>query len=594
MCGIAGLIYKNKKVDCDAFNHMRDTLAHRGPDDAASEFLEQGRAALGHRRLSFLDLSEAGRQPMCNEDGKVWIVFNGEIYNYVELAAELKRSGHTFKTTSDTEVIIHGYEQWGHQVVDHLKGMFAFCILDQNKRELFLSRDRFGIKPLYYRLTSNTLVFASELKAIVAEPGYKPEVDYCSVADYLVYRYVPSPRTIWQGIAKLEPAHTMTVNLNTFQAEIRQYWSLPDVKRTAPSDIVERYGKALSESVRIHARADVPIGSFLSGGYDSSAVVACLTDAGYKPETFTIGFTEWNDSEHARAQETAQHFGVPCFDEIADASSMDLLDVMPDVYDEPIADISILPTWMVSRLAATHVKAVMSGEGADEMLGGYWWEKKAFAETPVPGRKQRLLEMLGKRTPTQDLIPFYADAMAMGRFDREELQKALSPRLHEFINDDPDWFYRKHFHQHLSPLKATQYMDARCFMGELVLVKIDRASMAHSLEVRVPFLDHELVEMVFRAPEHAMFRPDTTKYLLHENIKDRVPASILNRPKQGFTGPDDYYKDLSRYRAILTNCTLVEHEVVSAEYIHSLFEQEDFWRMWKLVVLEKWFQRWTR
>ena len=573
---------------------MRDTLAHRGPDDAATEILVDGRAALGHRRLSFLDLSEAGRQPMCNEDGTVWIVFNGEIYNYIELTAELKKLGHQFKTTSDTEAIVHGYEQWGQAVVNRLKGMFAFCILDTRKQELFLTRDRFGIKPLYYRLTGDTLCFASELKAIVSEPGYQPEVDYRSVADYLVYRYVPSPRTIWQGIAKLEPAHHMTIPLSTFKADIRQYWSLPPVRRSAPKDIVSKYAAAFSDSVRIHARADVPIGSFLSGGYDSSAVVASLTEAGYTPDTFTIGFTGWDNSEHARAHETARHLNVPCYDEIADASAMDLLDIMPEVYDEPIADISILPTWMVSRLARTRVKAVMSGEGADEMLGGYWWEKKIFADTPKPGRKERLLNLLGLRKPTPDLTAFYADAMAMGRFDAAELTQALHPRLQAAIPEDTDWFYRKHFKSDLSRLKAVQYMDARCFMGELVLVKIDRASMANSLEVRVPFLDHELVEMVYSAPEAAMYRPDVTKYLLHEFIQSRVPANILNRPKQGFTGPDDYYKDLERYRGILSNSILVQKEVVRQEYLDSLFASEDFWRLWKLVVLEKWFQRWAR
>ena len=266
MCGIVGQIARNHQVDVANFTAMRDTLSHRGPDDAASAFFEHGHVALGHRRLSFLDLSAAGRQPLCNETETVWIVFNGEIYNYVELRRDLEAAGHLFKTRTDTEVIVHGYEQWGEEVVTRLKGMFAFGLLDLNRKQLVLARDRFGIKPLYYSHSDSHFLFGSELKAIVASRDAVRDVDVSAMADYLVYRYVPSPKTIWKGISKLPPAHLMVLNYEHFRAETREYWSLEfGEKRRSSGYLVARYGDLLSESVAIHARSDVEVGSFLSG-----------------------------------------------------------------------------------------------------------------------------------------------------------------------------------------------------------------------------------------------------------------------------------------------------------------------------------------
>lgn len=598
MCGIVGLVYRDALVDRYNFTCMRDTLAHRGPDDADSEYFEGGRVALGFRRLSFLDLSATGRQPMSNEDDRIWMVFNGEIYNYVELKAELEAAGHIFKNHTDTEVIIHGYEQWGEGVVNHMKGMFAFVILDLNKQQLFMARDHFGIKPLYYTITDKFIAFASELKAIVACKDVHPEVDMASVADYMVYRYVPSPKTIWKGIHKLPPAHTVTFDYNTFTHRQNEYWQVKfeNSNRDDASSMVSNYGAMLSESVRIHARADVPIGSFLSGGYDSSAVVYYLTQAGYTPDTFSIGFEGWDNSEHRFAEMVAQKFNVPLHYFLAAEETLNLLDIMPDVYDEPIADISILPTWLVSHEAAKTVKAVMSGEGADELLGGYWWQKKLYAESyPAMSWKAKLARFVRGGKPGDDIdrLEFYAEANAMGRFDREELLKAFHPDQYASLPEDPEWFYRQHFDSSLSPLKSFQRMDIKCFMGELVLVKIDRASMASSLEVRVPFLDHDMFDYVLSAPETRYFRPEVTKYLLNDNIKECMPPEIMARPKQGFVGPDDFYIKLDRYRGILQESRLVADRIIKREYIDEMLSTSEHWKLWKLAVLEGWYRRWV-
>lgn len=590
MCGIVGLVQQAAAVDPKTFDAMRDTLTHRGPDDAGSEFFHDGRIALGHRRLSFLDLSAHGRQPLANEDGSVWIVFNGEIYNFVELREELTRAGHVFATGTDTEVLVHGYESWGEGMVERLEGMFAFAILDLPKRRLFLARDRFGVKPLYWTLQHGRFAFASELKALVAFPDLRHALDIGAIADYLNYRYVPSPKTIWREIAKLPPAHALTFECDRCTVATREYWKpLFGSRREPDAELVRRLGDRLAESVRMHARADVPVGAFLSGGYDSSAIVQSRVAAGDRPDTFVIGFEGWDDSEHLHAASVAAALGVPLHHELVTEQSSDALSVMPDVYDEPIADISILPTWLLSRLAARHVKAATSGEGADELLGGYWWQMKMFGLQPR-GWLDRTWRRL--TAPSIDVVDFYADAMAMGRFDRPEMERAFAPAHHAALPDDPDWFYRGNLDRRLSPFKAVQRLDIKCFMGELVLVKVDRASMAHSLEVRVPFLDHDLYADLLGVHEDCVVRPGVTKHLLQEHLRGKVPEAILARRKQGFVGPEEHYRTFDLYRGLLAGSRLVADGIIRSDYIESRFTDQDPWRLWKLFILERWYRRW--
>ncbi len=593
MCGIVGQLNFQNTIQRTEFIAMRDTLTHRGPDDAGADFFENDSIALGHRRLSFLDLSAAGRQPMCNEDETVWITLNGEIYNYIELRNELLKLNYRFKTGTDTEVIIHGYEEWGTEIISKLKGMFAFGLLDLKKNQLLLARDTFGIKPLYYYQHNGQFIFASELKAILKCNDVKREIDFTSFADYFIYRYVPSPKSIWKNISKLPPAHFLIFDYKKNTTQLTAYRQLKvSSEKINEQGLISQIGKMLEQSVNIHARSDVPIGSFLSGGYDSSAIVYYLAKLGYKPETFSIGFKDWQNSEHQFAQLVADHLNVPHHATLATDETLDLLDIMPDVYDEPIADISILPTWLVSHSAAQKVKAVMSGEGADELFGGYTWHKEFYKKNAaLPIWKKWVNKLSGEND--FDTVDFYSDAMAMGKFDGAELKQMLHPDFHSSIPEDSSWFYRKNFNPNLSPVKSLQQLDIKCFMGELVLTKIDRATMANSLEARLPFLDVELFEKIFQVKEETYFKPNFTKFILFENISEHLPTAILERKKQGFVGPDEFYMNIERYKNILSDAALIRDGIVRVEYYERLLNSKDHWRLWKLVVMEKWYKQWA-
>ena len=587
MCGISGIIQTYSPINPNVLNQMRDTVEHRGPDGASSWISPNGLVGLGHRRLSFLDLSDNGTQPLCNEDGTIWLTFNGEIYNYGELRLELQQLGHIFKSNTDSEVIVHGYEAWGVQVLHRLKGMFAFAIWDEKRKELFLARDRFGIKPLYVFQDKNHFLFGSELKVILAHPDVKPQVDETAVFDYLTYRYIPSPKTIWKDIQKLEPAHYVLFKKGDGKTEQVRYWDMPQPNNNTPSvsEAVELFHTGLKKSVKEHLRSDVPIGSLLSGGYDSSALVYYMTQAGYKPNTFSIGFDDWQNSEHQYAQEVATHLQVPHFNTIVGNEQLALLETLVYHYDEPIADISIIPTYMVSQLAKKHNKAVFSGEGADELLGGYWWQKDIDKKynwfyTLRPNKKEWLLKK-------------YAGAMAMGRMTNTNFTQYLTKDLLKQQPQDAEWFYKKHLHTDRLPLKSFQYLDTRTFMGELVLTKIDRATMAHSLEARVPFLDHQLFETVISMPPSVFYNPLKTKQLLFENIKNALPQNILNRTKQGFVGPDKYYMNYNWYQKILDKGRLIDADILTEQGLRKMLAERDHWRLWKFTVLEFWWRRWV-
>jgi asparagine synthase (glutamine-hydrolysing) len=586
MCGITGWISLRTPVQAEVLGRMRDTLVHRGPDDADLWCSPQGHAGLGHRRLTFLDLGQTGRQPMCNEDGSLWLVFNGEIYNYLELRAELQRQGHIFRSQSDSEVLLHGYEAWGPQLLDRLKGMFAFALWDEHRRQLFLARDRFGIKPLYYAHTGGHFLFGSELKAILAHPQVPRRINRKAVLDYLVYRYVPSPNTIWEDLHKLPPAHWLLYDAATEKTTVRRYWSIPDRPvQWAEKEAVERVDALLLQSVTEHLRADVPIGAFLSGGYDSSALVYYQTRLGQRPHTFSIGFHDWPESEHHYARQVADHLGVTNQHVLVGDEQLPLLETLMYHYDEPLGDISILPTYLVSQLAAADRKAVLSGEGADELFGGYSWQQ-SVAKVPA-WRYWMQTDRRGWLTAR------YAEAMSMGRFEKDTFSRYLGPDWTAAVRKDPEWFYRENARPDLPALKAVQHLDTRAFMGELVLTKIDRASMAHSLETRVPFLDHELFEAVMALRKNSFFRPEQTKFLLYKNLVGHLPESILQRKKQGFVGPDRYYMNFPWYERTLRGGALIQAGVLRPAGLELLLAEKDHWRLWKFAVLEFWWRRWA-
>jgi asparagine synthase (glutamine-hydrolysing) len=587
MCGITGYINLKEEISQALMYQMTDSLVHRGPDGEGVFISENKHYAFGHRRLSFLDLSEQGKQPMKDNSGKVVITFNGEIYNFLQLKEEL-RNEYDFKTNTDTEVILAGYQKWGIDLIKKLNGMFAFALLDEVKHKLFLVRDRFGIKPLYYTIQDSKLLFASELKAIHSIDVVEREIDFSAFADYFVYRYIPSPKTIWKNIQKLPPANYAEIDTFSLDVQCTEYWKLLSENQLV-NNSVEKVNELLHDSVKKHIYADVPIGAFLSGGYDSSALVQYMNQLNQKPNTFSIGFSNWEKSEDQFAKIVANHLEIPNESVIADEHSLYLVDIMPNVYDEPIADISIVPTYMVSKLARLKVKAVVSGEGADEIFGGYTWQHD-FYNINYPNS---LFGKLKQKLNPSDPVAFYAHAMAMGWFDSDELQKMLHPDLHQHIPKDVHWFYRQNFQSELTPLKSIQMMDMKCFMGELVLTKVDRASMANSLEVRVPFLDHELFEYVFKQDEKDYFKKNQTKYLLYKNIEHHLPKEILNRKKQGFVGPDAYYMNIEWYRCQLKNSKLVEFKIINQKYIDDLLKETYDWKLWKILIMEKWFKKWA-
>ena len=580
MCGIVGQIERRGVVDPGDLAAMRDTLAHRGPDDAGLWLAADGRAGLGHRRLSFLDLSAAGRQPMPSEDERLWLTLNGEIYNHRELRAELLARGHRFRSTCDAEVVLHGYEEWGAQVLQRLQGMFAFGLWDERAQELFLARDRFGIKPLYYFANPDRLLFASEAKALLAHPVVPREVDWSAVCDYLVYRYVPSPKCIWKGLAKLPPACWLRLGRDG-AVTVREYWTLPPGDRKMPfEEAVAAVDSHLERAVRRHLESDVALGSFLSGGYDSSALVLYLDRIGYRAETFAVGFEEWAQSEHRYAEEVARQFGLDHHTRVLGPESLELAHRLAWTYDEPLGDISTVPTFAVSHLAARRVKAVLSGEGADEIFCGYTWQRDYMTARAAGD------------PAADDLVAFYAGTMAMGSFDRERLAGILHPDLHTHLPDDPWWFYRRLVRPELAPLQRLQWLDLRAFMGEQVLTKVDRASMANSLEVRVPFLDPELVELVFGFDPEVYFRPGEQKPLLRANLAGKLPEAILQRTKQGFVGPDSYYQNAAWYARLLGDSRLVRDGVLQGPAVAALLAAADHWRLWKVAVLELWYREW--
>jgi asparagine synthase (glutamine-hydrolysing) len=586
MCGIVGIWNFQERVDVDEFIMLRDLLSHRGPDGADVFVNDQENIALGHRRLSLIDLSATGTQPMCNEDRSIWLTANGEIYNYKELRKELLSSGHVFSSSSDSEIIIHGYEEWGREVIKKLKGMFAFCIYDQRKKLFFLARDRFGIKPCYYYHKNDVFLFASELKSIVAYHEFSKNVDFTSVCNYLTYRFVPSPQTIWENTYKLPAAHYLTINEHQ-NIEITEYWKLgSDNHHYDENYLVEKTDELLIHSIQEHLESDVNIGSFLSGGYDSSAIVYYMSRLNYPTKTFSIGFKEWQQSEHQFAEIVSSKFNTEHTSEILDGSSLDIIDQLVTHYDEPLADISIVPTYFVSHLASGKVKAVLSGEGSDEIFAGYTWHQQ---QNSKPSIWKRFLQ---QQTDNNYSVRNYAQAMAMGLYDKKNLQNLMGNDFKKFIPDDPFWFYGQHFKPELGNIKSFQYLDIKTFMGELVLTKMDRASMANSLEVRVPFLAHELFEFVFSLPEQDYVKKDTQKFLLYENIKNSLPKEILQRKKQGFVGPDSYYMNIEWYKKNLKGGRLLNDGVINEIAMNDLIKTNDHWRLWKLLILEKWYKRW--
>ena len=594
MCGILGQINITESINVSLFNEMRDTLSHRGPDGGSSQFLNGGKVALGHRRLSIIDLSEDGTQPMTNENSTIWLTFNGEIYNYKELTSELHKLGHIFISQTDSEVLIHGYEEWGIEgLLSKIKGMFAFAIWDQTEKKLFLAKDRFGIKPLYFTHSSSYLIFGSEIKSLVKNPLVSRELDFSSIADFLVYRFIPSPNSIFEKVKKLPAAHYLEYSLADNSLSIHKYWNLDiDNIRINKNKLTQRVEELLIQSIQEHLISDVPVGVFLSGGYDSSTLVHFMHQLSYPTQAFSIGFEGWENSEHHAAKIVADKYQAEYHEQILDSEMISVTEKTPFHYDEPLGGSSFLPTFKVSELASKKVKVVLGGDGGDEVFGGYNWYHKIMAENTgfFKSLKNKVKSSLnGYQDP---ILQQYFWKMSWAGYTYQEVKELIHIPRNRHIQDDNLWLYKK-YDLKTSNLKRLQNLDFHTFLPELILPKVDRASMAYSIEVRVPFLDHKLVEFLMGLDYRSYFSPSTQKFALHQIIKNHLPAEIMNKKKQGFGGPKIAPDNINYILDTVLRGNLISEGIISKQKVSEFIQERNIRKIWPLFILQLWYEEWA-
>ncbi|MFT6915444.1 MAG: asparagine synthase (glutamine-hydrolyzing) [Motiliproteus sp.] len=575
MCGIAGIFNRNQPADIDRelLARMNDVQSHRGPDDGGFHF--GAGIGLAHRRLSIIDLS-GGHQPIYNETGSVCVVFNGEIYNFSELAAELSRKGHQFKTRSDTETIVHAWEEWGVDCVKRFRGMFAFAVWDQDKQQLFMARDRLGIKPLFYSLlASGELIFGSELKVLTQHSDCPRKLKGQSVEDYFTLGYIPDPNTIYQGVYKLEPGYTLLVEKGNAALKPRQYWDIPFGQQPLNEpDLAASLLKRLKDAVDVRLISEVPLGAFLSGGVDSSAVVALMAKLQTEPvNTCSIGFDVDSFDETEYAQQVAERYHTNHHVDVVGADDFELIDKLADLYDEPYADSSAMPTYRVCELARKQVTVALSGDGGDELLAGYrrynWHLKEESIRQKLPlWLRQPLFGTLGKLYPKLDWAPKvlrgkttfqsmsydwvegYLNSMSILRRDERNrlFSKSFKKELKGYNTLE---VFRRHAERAPSdhPLSRVQYLDMKTYLVGDILTKVDRASMAHSLEVRVPILDHHFVEWAANIPPKQLIEQGEGKAIFKRSLIADLPHGVLYRKKMGFAVPlSDWFRGPLRDR----------------------------------------------
>jgi asparagine synthase (glutamine-hydrolysing) len=621
MCGIFGAFATDagRPASREVLLAMGQSLSHRGPD--ADGFHLDGELGMGMRRLSIIDLA-TGDQPIANEDQTVWLVFNGEIYNYQTLRTELVRRGHHFATASDTEVLVHLYEDHGEAFVERLRGMFAYALWDTRRRVLLLGRDRLGIKPLYYAETRAGLVFGSELKAILQSPWVGRRLSSSGIEAYLRWGYVPDPWSILADVRKLPPGHTLAVQHGR-PGRLQRYWDPTDAFRNpgtirSEEDAAERLEELLADAVRSHLVSDVPLGAFLSGGLDSTTVVSLMArEAGARVRTFSIGFREPAFDESAYARRVAEWFETDHHELIVEPDDLGALDEILGAFDEPFADPSAIPTYFVSRLARRHVKVALSGDGGDELFAGY--------DRYVADHQRRVLGLVGDARLGAPLR-YLSEAMAEGTPGKNYLYNLSLPRLERYLDAvsifparaverlladrrgrngaaDPAPGFEAVLPsvQGLDPLSRLQALDLQTYLPGDILTKVDRMSMAVSLEARVPLLDHPLVEFAASLPPRLRFRPGETKYLLRRILQGKVPAEVLTRPKRGFAVPLEAWFSARLpgfFADVLGDGERLHEAGIAPAAVRELRDlylvrgrAEHCRRLWALVVLDRALQR---
>lgn len=627
MCGIAGVFYRNRqaRVDLDLIRNMTELLMHRGPDDGGVRLF--GPAAFGHRRLSILDLSPLGHQPMSTPDGRWWITFNGEIYNFQALRAELETRGVRFRTRSDTEVLLHLYALDGDACLERLNGMFAFAIYDTQAHTLFLARDRLGKKPLYLWDDGDRILFSSELKSFFADPDFKPEIDPQALLDVMHTLYVPDPRTIYAGVKRLPPAHSLRIQEGrSFE---RRYWTLDSfLHRGGPEprtvdEAVEAFEPLFADAVKIRMISDVPLGAFLSGGVDSSAVVSEMrAQTSNSLKTTAIGFDVASQDESPYAAAMAKHFGCDHRTERVKADATSLLETLLWHFDEPFADASALPTWLLSQVTRRRVTVALSGDGGDEAFGGYdkyrWDARERQIRGLLPQPLWQLLARAAGIRPLERFEPWrrsanllrtLADSPEEAYFRTqsfmtpEQLQELIDPDLQARLTGyQPARWTLQAFREAsgLDPLTASQWVDITTYLPGDILTKVDRMSMGHALEVRCPLLDYRVLEFALRLPTQLRLQDDQGKRVLKRLLERRVPTQLVNRPKHGFTIPVEewmrgplvpLFRDVVLGGSLPTAGLLQMDAVERMLRMHQKGEANRGMELWILLVLGMWHSR---
>src|SRR5437867_4598312 len=632
MCGIAGYLNldPDRPAEPGVVRSMADTLVHRGPDDEGIHV--EGAVALGMRRRAVIDL-QTGHQPIANEDGTIWVVFNGEVYNYLELRDELVSRGHRFKTRSDTEVLVHLYEEKGDEFVTSINAMAALALWDGRRQRLVLARDRLGKKPLHYALTPEAFVFGSEIKAVLRHPAVRAGLDTDSLARYLVHEYVPCPRTIYQGILKLRPGHLGILEGGRFTE--RAYWDVPPQRSTehgeqaSAAEVEEEIRETLLDAVRCRLMSDVPLGVFLSGGIDSTSIVACMSRAAPgRVHSFSVAFKESSFDESAHSREAARHFDTQHEERLL--TPRELLDVLPSLastIDEPLGDASILPTYLLSRFAREKVTVALGGDGGDELLAGYPTYQAhrlaRFYERLPAAIRAGVVEPLVRRLPVSRANisfdfkarkfisgaghpPEIRNQIWLGSFSDSEALSILSPDLRGLLATI-DLFDEARLHMERAPasdvLGKLLYVDLKMYLQDGILVKVDRASMACSLEVRAPMLDYRFVELIARLPTSWKLRGMTTKHVFKRAMKPWLPPGIVSRPKKGFgipvaewlRGPlKPLMMDLLAPERLKRQGMLEPAAVAALVQDHLDGRRDNRKAIWTLLMMQLWTENWGR
>jgi len=639
MCGIVGyqsLEYFKENRGCLEIASL--ALVHRGPDDCGYFYDKKSGIGLAHRRLAIIDTSVTGRQPMASDDGNIQIVYNGEIYNFQQIRETLKQHGHRFKSASDTEVVIKAYMQWGEECLNKFNGMFAFCIWDSNKKKLFLARDRLGIKPLYYYFKNGVFLFGSELKALMAFKILNRELEAESIPLFLHYQYIPTPKTIFKHTFKLPPGHYITYDGNSPPC-VKKYWRLPRPEKhniLGMDEALEQLESLLTSTVSNHLISDVPLGALLSGGIDSSLVTALMQKVRKQPtRTFTIGFKEKRYNEAAWASKIAQHLGTNHTEfYVSPEDALEMIPQLPEIYDEPFADASALPTCLVSQLTRSAVTVALSGDGGDEQFAGYvrYWGTREMYQLfkYLPDPLKKTIFTILKTIPARRLLPFYESLYFLlpqrlritnviekwnkliRLFKEKELQELYRTTICLWSKEEmsvltgkslPPSKFESIFGQTqgCSVLSRLMHVDQATYLPDQMLTKVDRASMAASLEVRVPLIDHRIVEFSATLPENVSYQNGTHKLLLRKLLSKYIPIGLFDRPKMGFAVPIEkwFRKELKPLLFDYLSYDRIKKEgLFNPDIVTSILDEHlsgrsnQQYRLWSLLMWEMWRERW--